>query len=99
MKMLMLGVISNRATEMISCMIDRVGKASIFAIFSFDVADEAGVIEQVLSASIVWAAAFDWLSLLAGIGTVTFIVKNIISARKEYLEMQMQKIKNKDEKD
>lgn len=58
-------------------------------------AKQAGVIELASSMSETFGA-FDWLAILAGMGTITFIIKNILGARKLYLEVQLLKIK-KDE--
>lgn len=98
MKMLIFGAISSQATEMISDIVDRVGIASIMAWFGIKVADTAGKVELASSMSETFGP-IDWLSTLAAIGTITFIIKNIIGARKVYLEAQLLKLKITAEKE
>ena len=95
MKMLIFGAISSQATEMISDIVDRVGIASIMTTVGIGAADQVGAIELASSMSESFGT-FDWLAALAGIGTLTFIIKNILGARKLYLEVQLLKIKKDD---
>jgi hypothetical protein len=95
MKVMILNAISSQAIEMIGDTVDRVGIASIMTTLGISVADQAGAIELASSLSETWGA-FDWLSFLAVIGTITFIIKNIVSARKTYLEIQLLKIQKDD---
>lgn len=68
-----------------SPMIDKLGIASMMTIVGVDVASDSGKIELAKSLS-EWGGAFDWVALLAAFGTITFIVKNILEARKFYVE-------------
>lgn len=91
----MLGAAKEQGAGMISHLIDRIGITSILGTLGVKIADTAGVIELPEdAANMLWS--LDWLGGLAAIGTITFIVKNIISARKTYLEIQLLKIKDKE---
>lgn len=90
-----LGAAKEQGTEVISHLIDKLGIASIITAYGVEVADAAGAIQLAESISDIWGP-FDWLGFLAGIGTITFIIKNIISARKTYLEIQLLKSKDKE---
>lgn len=84
------GQLSNAA----SAMIDKIGVASLLAIVGIDVAESKGTIELAATMLEPWGA-FDWIKILAAIGTITFIIKNVIEARKSYIQL---KILHKQEK-
>jgi len=89
-------VASTSIAGMIDGIINKFGITSFVTVVSINAADQAGAIELATSLSDTWGA-FDWLGLLAGIGTVTFIVKNLLDARKTYLEIKLIKAKEKTE--
>ena len=75
--------------------INKIGMTSFLTAIGINAADQAEAIELASSASDSWGA-FDWLGLLAGIGTATFIIKNLLDARKTYLEIKLIKLKEED---
>lgn len=95
MRAILLKIMTNNGHEFIGDVIDRVGLTSIATFFGIKIADEAEVIELAASLSEPWHA-IDWIATLATIGTITFIIKNVISARKTYLEIKLLKIQTKD---
>lgn len=98
MKMILLKVIESNSHEFIGDLVDRAGITSIATFFGIKIADEADLIELATSISEPWHTV-DWIAVLASIGTVTFIIKNVMTARKIYLENKLLKIdiKNKEE--
>lgn len=95
MKTFLLMLITNHATDATSHLIEKVGRASIMTAVGMGAAKQAGFIEMASSFSETFGT-FDWLAILAGLGTITFIIKNILGARKLYLEVQLLKIKKDD---
>ncbi|MBL4623369.1 MAG: hypothetical protein JKY89_13320 [Immundisolibacteraceae bacterium] len=64
--------------------IDKVGIGSVITILGIEVASESGKIE--LANSIMDSfGAFDWVKLIATIGAITFVIKNLIESRRAYL--------------
>lgn len=88
-------VASTSLAGMIDGAINKIGMTSFLAVVGINAADQAGAIELASSVSDTWGA-FDWLGILAGIGTITFIVKNLLDARKTYLEIKLIKLKEKE---
>lgn len=88
-------VASTSLAGMIDGAINKIGMTSFLAVVGINAADQAGAIELASSVSDTWGA-FDWLGILAGIGTITFIVKNLLDARKTYLEIKLIKLKEED---
>lgn len=88
-------VASTSLAGMIDGAINKIGMTSFLAVVGINAADQAGAIELASSINDTWGA-FDWLGILAGIGTITFIVKNLLDARKTYLEIKLIKLKEED---
>lgn len=96
MRLAMLKMMTANGHEFLSDAADVVGKSSVVTAVGITVAQEAELIELASSFGSVWGA-FDWLAALAGIGTASFIIKNIFGARKLYLEIVILRIQTKDE--
>lgn len=94
MKLMMLKLITNSGGDTISGAIDTVGITSIATVLGISIASDTGAIELASSIGGIWGG-FDWLAALAATGTITFVVKNIIGARKEYLGAQREKLEIK----
>ena len=90
-------VASTSLSGMIDGAINKIGMTSFLTAIGINAADQAGAIELASSVSDTWGA-FDWLGLLAGIGTATFIIKNLLDARKTYLEIKLIKLKEHPDK-
>lgn len=95
MKQTILRIMTSSGHETAEAVIDRIGTTSVMTSIGIQIADETGAIELSSSLGGMWGAV-DWLAALAAMGTITFIVKNITSARKTYLEIQLLKIQNKE---
>jgi len=90
MKLMMLKIITSGSGDIVGDIIDKVGITSMATAMGITIANDTGAIELASSVTGIWGA-FDWLAALATLGTITFIIKNIITARKTYLEIQILK--------
>ena len=97
MKAAIISTLQNQAGTMLSGMIDKVGLTSIAGFVGIKASEEAGVIQLAETMSESWSMA-DYALLTTIIGTVTFIVKNVMETRKAYLEAKIhsKKLKGKE---
>lgn len=93
---MMLLMVSEQIGQAVSGMIDKVGIVSMLTILGINVADANGAIEIASSATSEWGA-FDWLGLIAGVGTIAFTVKQLVEIRLAYLKIKLAKKNISDE--
>lgn len=97
----MINLISKCALNAIDGVINKIGATSWFATVGLWFASDSGAIELSQASGSAWGMT-QWLGLLAGFGTVSFILKNLASFRNEWLGYKIKKLelkeKNKPEK-
>lgn len=96
MKFIMFLVVSGQMQHMISGVMDKIGIISMLAIVGINVAEENGVIQLASDLASEWGA-FDWLSIIAGVGTTAFAIKCILEIRLAYLKIKLAKKSISDE--
>ena len=69
---------------------NKIGATSLFTSIGLFFASNSGAIE--LSQSTGGWGMTQWLGLLAGIGTASFILKNLVSTRNEFLGIKLKKL-------
>jgi hypothetical protein len=97
----MMTILKNFLSGALEGVINRFGATSLFTSIGLFFASNSGAIELSHEVNGAWGMT-EWLGLLAGIGTVSFIIKNLVSARNEFLGTVLKKLdieekKNKEE--
>jgi len=80
MKIAIINAVQNLSGNVVSAMIDKIGFGSILTFVGLKVGEEAGALELANNINEAWSMS-DWALLGTIIGTVSFIVKNIIESR------------------
>jgi len=104
MKVIIMNILHQQMGEMLSGVIDKIGLTSIAGFIGIKASEEAGVIELVETISDPWGMP-EYALLATTIGTITFIMKNLmgfvkegLEARKAHLEAKIISKKLKDKK-
>lgn len=85
MKAMMLNILQQQVEAMLSGVINKIGLTSMGGFIAIKASDEAGVIQLAETISASWSMA-DYALLATVIGTVTFVIKNVMATIKEYLQ-------------
>lgn len=92
---MLLATMKHQSGTILGGMIDKIGFTSMAGFVGIKAAAEKDVIVLAETVNSAWGLP-DWALLLTIIGTITFIIKNVIESRKAYLEVKINSRKLKD---
>lgn len=87
----MITIVKSCLSSALDGVINKIGATSLFTSMGLFFASNSGAIELSHAVNGAWGMT-EWLGMLAGIGTVSFILKNGWSARNEFLGTVLKKL-------
>jgi hypothetical protein len=87
----MITIVKSCLSSALDGVINKIGATSLFTTIGLFFASGSGAIELSQAANGAWGMA-EWLGVLAGVGTTSFILKNLASFRNEYLGAVLKKL-------
>ena len=87
----MMNILKSCLSSALDGVINKIGATSLFTTIGLFFASNSGAIELSHAVNGAWGMT-EWLGMLAGFGTLSFILKNLASFRNEFLGAVLKKL-------